>query len=87
MPNILTETVAAGATGTWAATDGATNIAVGVTGNKYRIEYNFGDLATPHKHSEDNGAVSSIKEVIIAKANEVRVVSTGPEPVIVEVFI
>ena len=84
MPQIQNTTVvAAGATGSWVATDGKTNISIGVAGREYRIEYDLGGslvYAYPGLDADFN------QVVVLANANQVRIVNEGNQPVSFEIF-
>lgn len=75
-------TVIAGDTSPWTDTDGVANIAVGVKGARYSIELNLGsDIVYKH-----GGADQHNEPVIVAKANQVRVVNRGTDSLDYEVF-
>ena len=74
--------VLAGATSAWSATDGVSNIVVGVEGKGYTVEYDLGSTLI-YGISATGGA--SRQAIVVAKANQVRV-RAGVEAVEYEVF-
>ena len=83
MPVITTKTtVAAGNTSAWSDTDGLNNIAVGVSGNDYHVEFNMGSDIIYTNAGKDHAN----EVIVVAKANQIRVVNRGDEDLDFEVF-
>jgi hypothetical protein len=84
MPSLLARTeVPGGTSSAWTATDGESNIVVGVSGGgHYQVEFHLGNASYPYAYPRSK----PLDTVVIAKAAAVRVTADPGPSVFVEIF-